>query len=148
VTVSKATHDKLRQAQALLSHAVPSGDVAEVLDRALDALIERLERRKYGASERPGRARNSENPRRIPAHVRRAVRARDGDQCTFVIDRGRRCAERKFLEFDHEVPAARGGEATLSNIRLRCRAHNQYDADRVYGAEFMRHKRSQAPAAG
>src|SRR5262245_19355248 len=30
---------KLRYAQALLSHAIPSGDVDLVLDRALDALI-------------------------------------------------------------------------------------------------------------
>ena len=35
VTVSEATREKLRHAQALLGHTVPSGDVAEVLDRAL-----------------------------------------------------------------------------------------------------------------
>ena len=45
VTIEKTTHDKLRHAQALLSHAVPSGDVAQVLDRALDMLIEHLEKR-------------------------------------------------------------------------------------------------------
>ena len=39
VTLDQATHDKLRYAQALLSHAISSGDVVEVLDRALDALI-------------------------------------------------------------------------------------------------------------
>lgn len=48
VTVSKGTHDKLRLAQALLSHAVSPRDVAQVLDRALDALIEKLEKRKFG----------------------------------------------------------------------------------------------------
>ena len=48
VTIPKGTHDKLRHAQALLSHAVPLGDVAQVLDRALDLLIRRLESRKFG----------------------------------------------------------------------------------------------------
>jgi hypothetical protein len=52
VTVSKDTHDKLRLAQALLSHAVSPRDVAQVLDRALDALIEKLEKRKFGAASR------------------------------------------------------------------------------------------------
>jgi hypothetical protein len=57
LTVEKRVHDKLRYAQALLSHAVPSGNVAQVLDRALDALIVTLERRKFGGTsprtERP-----------------------------------------------------------------------------------------------
>jgi len=52
VTIARTTYDKLRHAQALLSHAVPSGDVAQVLDRALDALIARVERRKFGAAPR------------------------------------------------------------------------------------------------
>jgi len=141
VTVSKATHDKLRQAQALLSHALPSGDVAEVLDRALDALISQLEKRKFGATDRPVRAHGSKSLRYIPAHVRRAVRARDGDQCTYRDEHGKRCNERKFLEFDHIETVSRGGAATFSNLRLRCRAHNQYEAERAYGAGFMRHKR-------
>jgi hypothetical protein len=146
VSISKATHDKLRQAQALLSHAVPSGDIAEVLDRALAVLITQLEKRMYGATDRPSPQpkRASRNPRHIPAHVRRAVRRRDVDQCTHVDDKGRRCGEHRFLQFDHIVPVARGGESTVSNLRLRCAAHNQYEADRAYGAGFMHHKRSSA----
>ena len=144
VTISKATHDKLRQAQALLSHSVPSGDVAEVLDRALDALIVQLEKRKFGATDRPGRTRGSKRLRHIPAHVKRAVRARDGDQCTHVDEHGKRCTERKFLELDHVTPVARGGGNSASNLRLRCRAHNQYEAERVFGAGFMRRKRERA----
>ena len=37
--------------------------------------------------------------------------------------------------------------ASVEGIRLRCRAHNQYEAERVFGAEFMRHKREQAREA-
>ena len=146
VTVSKATHDKLRHAQALLSHVVPSGDVAEVLDRALDVLIAHVEKRRFGATDRPSarHQKSSKNPRHIAAHVRRAVRRRDGDQCTYVDDKGRRCCERKFLQFDHIVPVARGGESSVSNLRLRCGAHNRHEADRVYGAGFMERKRAGA----
>ena len=52
LTIGQATHDKLRYAQALLGHSVPAGEIAQVLDRALDALIGQLERRLgFGAGE-------------------------------------------------------------------------------------------------
>jgi len=53
VTIEKDTHDKLRYAQALLSHQLPSGDIAQVVDRALDALIAQLEKQKFAATARP-----------------------------------------------------------------------------------------------
>src|SRR5262249_9097217 len=36
LTIGEATHDKLRYAQDLLGHQIPSGDLAAVIDRALD----------------------------------------------------------------------------------------------------------------
>jgi hypothetical protein len=149
-TIGEPTHDKLRLAQALLGHAVPTGDVAQVLDRALDALIERLEKRRRAATANPRSAppRPAKNPRTVPAAVRRAVWERDAGRCTFVSDAGHRCESRTRLEFDHEVPVARGGRATVEGIRLRCRAHNQYAAERSFGAEFMRRKREQGRLRG
>jgi len=78
VTIGRGTHDKLRHAQALLSHRVPSGDLAEVLDRVLDLAIKQLERQKFAATDQPRPARRSTSPRTIPAHVQRAVWQRDG----------------------------------------------------------------------
>ena len=46
---------------------------------------------------------------------------------------GRRCTERAFLEFHHRQPYAKGGAATFDNISLRCRRHNQYEAEVVFG---------------
>jgi len=45
------------------------------------------------------------------------------------------------------VPVAKGGEATVEGVRLLCRAHNQYEAERTYGAGFMAEKREQARRA-
>jgi hypothetical protein len=42
---------------------------------------------------------------------------------------------------------ARGGEATAENLRLRCRAHNGYAAERTFGAGFMERKRAEAQGA-
>src|SRR5213594_2937953 len=148
LTMCQSTHDKLRYAQQLLGHALPTGDFVQVLDRALDALIEKLEKRKFARARRPSPSkRSSNNPRHIPAHVRRAVWERDQGQCTFVSEAGRRCPARTRLEFDHVDEVARGGRASVAGIRLRCRAHNQYGAECTFGAEFMRHKRDQARRA-
>jgi hypothetical protein len=150
VTIARSTHDKLRHAQALLSHAIPSGDIAQVLDRALDCLVDKLEKRRFAATNKPRTPRaksQSQQPagaRYIPAQVKLAVWQRDRGRCTFVGESGHRCAARRFLEFDHVDPVARGGKATVQGMRLRCRGHNQLEAERVFGLEFMRAKRDAA----
>jgi hypothetical protein len=149
VTIAQSTRDKLRRAQELLSHQIPSGNVADVLDRALDALIGQLEKRKWAATDRPReRPSPSKDKRHIPARIQRAVWERDGGCCTFTAEDGRRCAERTMLEFDHVDEVARGGTATLEGIRLRCRAHNQYTAEQRFGAAFMERKRNRARGKG
>jgi len=148
MTIRTSAHDKLRYVQALLGHAVPAGEIPELFERALDAYIRELEKQKFCATSRPrrGTGRTSANPRHIPASVKCAVWERDGGQCGFVSDGGQRCTARTRLEFDHVDPVARGGEATLENVRLRCRAHNQYEAECVFGAGFMSKKRVEAAA--
>src|SRR5258706_8496133 len=155
LAISKSTHDKLRYAQALLSHSVRSNDVAQVLDRALDALIVKLEKQKFGAANNPRERTATEPPtqglttggRYVPAHVRRAVWNRDAGQCTFVSAAGHRCTARRLLEFDHVDPVSRGGQATVDRMRLRCRAHNQFEAERAFGRSFMNRKRDEARRA-
>jgi hypothetical protein len=81
--------------------------------------------------------------RYIPRAVVRAVHQRDAGQCTFVSVDGKRCSERGFLELHHHYqPYARGGEATVENLRLVCRAHNALFAERDFGRAWMRSKRA------
>jgi hypothetical protein len=132
-TARAETREKLQRAQDMLRHAVPDGDLGEIVDRALTALIAELEKRKFAATERPHPAAPvSLGSRTIPATVRRSVVARDQGGCAFVGSAGR-CEARAFLEFHHVVPYARGGEATAENIQLRCRAHNGHEAELDYG---------------
>ena len=147
-TITAETREKLAYARDLLGHAVPGGDIAEVLDRALDALIERLEKRRFAATARSRPARGSgTNERGIPARVRREVGRRDGWSCTFVGDGGHPCDSRALLQFDHVVPLARGGQTTVGNLRLLCRTHNQLEAERKFGVAFMRGKRERVKRA-
>ncbi|HJS59712.1 MAG TPA: hypothetical protein VKA01_16520 [Vicinamibacteria bacterium] len=138
VTIGGDTLEKLRLAKDLLRHAVPSGDEAAILDRALTALLTDLAQRKFAAAERPrppgGTAPGS---RHIPADVKRTVWLRDLGRCAFVGTGGRRCGERGFLEFHHLHPHALGGQATPANIQLRCRAHNGYEARVDFGGQLV-----------
>ena len=145
-TIGQAAHDKLRYAQALASHAVPGGALAEILERALDAYIQKLEKQKFAATSRPRPAakHSSADPRHVPAAVVREVCLRDEGRCTFVSGQGERCESRDFLELDHVTPVARGGQSTAANVRLRCRTHNQHAAEQAFGAGFMERKREEA----
>ena len=142
VTISAATRAKLERAKDLLRHSLPSGDLAVVLDRALELLVADLERRKAAEVKRPrkGTSLHSDS-RHIPAEVRRAVWKRDGGRCAFAGAQ-RRCNETAFLEFHHLTPFAAGGEATTGNIELRCRAHNQHEAELFFGEPFLLRERA------
>ena len=145
VTIDRTTHDQLRYAQELMGHG--SGDVSTVLRRALDLLVGELEKRKFAKVARPSQSRGSKNRRSIGADVKRKVWARDGGRCTYVARDGHRCEERRALEFDHITPVALGGKGTVDQVRLRCRSHNQLEAERVFGKAFMEEKRSRIRTA-
>jgi hypothetical protein len=144
-TIGQATHEKLRRLQTLLRREVPDGDPGAIFDRAVTLLLEHVEKRKLGLtakprsapSIRPGTDSYIRTPivssRYIPRAVKRAVWRRDGGQCAFVSSAGHRCTERNFLEFHHIQPHAKQGPATVDNIALRCRRHNQYEAGVVFG---------------
>ena len=77
VTISADTHAKLRRAQDLLRHSIPSGDPAAVIGRALTMLVDHLERAKTGQARRSRPPKSDTAPpvntRHIPRAVRRAV---------------------------------------------------------------------------
>ena len=144
-TIDEETHDLIREAQDLLAHTEGGRQVANVLRRALEFYVPHLRRRRFAQTERPRRsAKKPKSVRTIPATVKRAVKARDEGRCTFANETGERCPAKSGLEYDHVKPVAKGGETTVENLRLRCRAHNQLAAEQAYGEEFMRRKREES----
>jgi 5-methylcytosine-specific restriction endonuclease McrA len=159
LTASAELKAKLERASDLMRHRNPNGDLAVVIDAAMDLLLAKLEKERLGkvkAPRKPAKPRaasGTHRARAIPAGVRRAVFERDGEQCTFVDEAGDRCPQRGHLELDHVEARALGGTNAASNLRVRCRAHNRLAAEEVFGKAHVaeridfRQRRSRAVAA-
>jgi hypothetical protein len=134
LNASAQLKQKLEHAAALLSHAIPNGDLSAVIERAVDLLIERVEKERFAQTKLPRRGRGldrsdsgrSSKSRALQARVRehianatkRQIVARDGLRCTFVGSDGQRCTATKFTQIHHEEPWARGGGETADNLRI------------------------------
>lgn len=146
LTAGRALHDKLVQLQELLRHQVPDGNLAVIVERAVDVLLEQTMKKRFGRTRSPQKRRSAQKrrvrSRYVPRAVVREVHERDAGRCTFVSADGKRCSERGFLELHHHEPFARGGETSVDNLKLVCRAHNALFAERDYGRTFMRSKQT------
>ncbi len=139
-TASESIKAKLELAIDLMAHRNPTRDLAPVVEQALELLIVRLKKDRFGETSRPRRACNAK-PERVTNAAKRRVIQRDGLQCSYVDERGRRCTERGMLEFDHHHPKGQGGGSEPENLRVLCRAHNQYFAELAYGRAHLEEAR-------
>jgi len=163
LTVEERFQNKLAQAQALLRHRNPHGDLAETLERGLDALLVQLKKERFAVGSKsrtkqaaekdtpasaqqslaaesvepsPGSAgfdKNQVRTRHIPSEIKRQVYERDGMRCTYRASNGRRCAETGMLELHHVQAFALGGGHEPDNIAVFCRAHNQHAGRQLFG---------------
>ena len=136
-TASAQLHDKLQRLAALM----PGADLVSMLEASVTEKLERLEAKRLGKVKNPRKsledADTAPGGRGIPAPVRRFVWARDQAQCTFEASGGRRCPERRGLQFHHDDPHGLGGDRSAHNVRLLCRPHNLYMAEMDYGKDKM-----------
>jgi hypothetical protein len=163
VTVSARLLRKLAVARDGLSHALPGATTEQVLEAALDLLLERQARRQAlvkrpraargktpvvtGAPEKaaaPTPACIPANPRTIPATVEREVRLRDGNRCQFPLDSGGICGSTFQVQLDHLQPLALGGATTVANLRCACASHNRHAAELELGPAVMAAARRRA----
>jgi hypothetical protein len=165
-TVSRRFLQKLKSAREGLGHAIPRATTEQVLEAALDLLLERQARARGGvkkpravrAAVTPAAAASTPTPapapttnlteppphrrtgprKAIPAAVKRAVWARDGSRCCWPLDGGGTCGSTHQLELDHLVPWAEWGGETQENLRVVCRAHNRLAAKLRFGKRCVR----------
>ena len=148
------TEDKLKQAARLLRQNNPDITEADVLDAALELLLEKRDparkaeramaraekkavtsvpkdRKTQSKQTAPGQAErsNRELSRYVPAKIRHRIYAPLTEaRCSFVGANGRRCSATHGLHIDHIKPYALGGSHSPENLRLMCPAHNRHIA--------------------
>ena len=136
VTVDRGFHARLEEARDALSHAHPNASDGDILELALEALLERAAKRKGLGTRRPRTPRPSRREH-VPAHVLAAALERAGHCCEWRLASGGVCGSRRRLQPDHIQPLAIGGTSDLVNIRILCAFHNLLAAREVFGDEWM-----------
>jgi len=101
--MDKDLRDKLDEVRSLLGHEAVGMSFAELFGKLAEISAEALRAKKFGK-------------RRAEAAVWARVEAAKNSQASTPASR---------FNFDHIVPVARGGRATVDNLRLLCFACNQ-----------------------
>ena len=144
---NKAIVDKIDHLKAIMRHRNPKGDLAPIVEAALDLLIAKVEKERFGKTSRPQKVERPCKPGHVSAAKRREVFERDGIQCTWTDAEGHRCTERGWLELDHVRAQARGGSEAVKNLRVLCRAHNELHATLDFGADHIEQRIAEARRA-
>jgi hypothetical protein len=121
ITVSREFLALLKKAKAGESHRTPGATDEQVLAAALEALIEKQQKRRAS----------------VPARVKREVVKRDEGKCQWKLADGAICGATAMLEIDHVHPRGKGGPSTIDNCRVLCKPHNLEAARRAYGDTHM-----------
>ncbi len=152
LTFSPEQLKELEQARHYLSHSCPTGSWAEVLailaqkynqtkrgrkkvsnqTPISDADLRKTPTQKNKSARRAGVPSNQDLKIKrapIPLQVKRELLQKSQHQCEYRDPlTQRRCEGKHFLEVDHEIPLALGGEHGPDNFRILCRNHNQFAA--------------------
>jgi hypothetical protein len=137
VTVPKRLLSKLDRARDALSHSKPGASTAEILEAALDLLLDRDAKRK-GLVARPQAKLRPAKPDRVRASVLREVWKRDGGKCQYRLANGQICGSTCRVEAHHrEARAYGGGHATADDLVLLCDVHHDLVTREQFGDDWI-----------
>lgn len=143
-TVSKELLTKMEYLKSLISHEEIHPTHEELLLKAFDALIEKIEKQKglYQSQTKVSAPKPKDieantsthrltdgTSRYISRNIKRFVFKRAQGRCEHIHTSGARCSSQFQTQFDHVIPFSKGGGTTLENIQLLCRVHNAAKSD-------------------
>ncbi len=105
VVVSEEQLEKIEAARGLLRHRNPEGDLAAIIELAMDVLIAKVEKQRFRVTDRPRKTGSAATSDNVRAELARQVYARDEGRCTWVGDDGLEAAMARDHE-DREVRRA------------------------------------------
>ena len=80
-----------------------------------------------------------ERNRYIPDETREIVLERANYQCEYHSESGIRCDQRTHLEIDHIILFAFGGSNDPENLRVLCKSHNLFEAQKHFPRFYEKH---------
>ncbi len=120
MTVSSQFLEKLEAARRGQGHVQPGATKEQVIEAALDLLLEKQAMRRAEV-EKPQKNPRPAKADHVTAAVKRAVWERDQGRCQWPLDGGGVCGSTTRLELDHVVPRGKGGPSTVENCRILCK---------------------------
>jgi hypothetical protein len=127
----KKLQEKIKRLMEVRAHA-HAKDLLSAIEQAVDLALEKWDPMgtAHSAPARKTKVETKVKSKYIPVAIRSEVFMRDRGEC-------RNCGSRNFLQIDHVIPFAKGGESEVSNLRLLCRSCNQRHAIECYGSRKM-----------
>ena len=118
----------------MFAHSHPQISNGELIKMLAQLGIKEFEKVKSVVAPRPN-SKLKENSTEVEtefskAEIKRQIWKRDERKCT-------NCGSQFALQEDHRIPKAKGGQYTLSNMRLLCRSCNQRAAIHQFGIGKM-----------
>jgi hypothetical protein len=135
-TFSKEEWEIITKAKELISHSVPSGEIAKVLTYCAAFTVSKKDLSTSAAEVKPRQSQG------VSRASRRFVFKRD-KTCRFQHPDGRFCGSKYQLQVDHIISKWKGGSNDVENLQLLCGVHNRHK----YRTE-IKYQSSQAHPAG
>jgi hypothetical protein len=132
VVIDDQTEANIRALTDILSQKLQRpATLREVIAFATNAAREKFDPEKKAERSIKRKSVSSGNPkpgrRPIPKSVKNQVIEKQGYRCSYTSPDGRRCEQRRWLDFHHVVPVSHGGLNTPDNLELRCHAHHSLE---------------------
>lgn len=142
MNLSNETAANIKRAKEVLSHKFPQATDAQIFDYALSFMLDRVDplrkKPKDPSTQLAAESASKRVTKKISAPVRRSIIQSAQGSCTYKDPHtGRTCGSRHQIQIDHIIPKAMGGSDEPENLRVRCREHNLFEAERVFGRNKM-----------
>jgi len=129
ISLSKTQWEKITRMRELLSHSVPSGDWATLLEYLSDKVIQKKTGKvTYQAVDKMMQQKVDQMPSQKPAslyQLKKQILSQDHG-CQYKSKDGKVCGSRWALQSDHFQPKWAGGKDIPENLRALCGKHNRY----------------------
>lgn len=154
INLSKELDDKIKKAQSLISHSVPSSDLAQFLEYVADKIIQQKTQVRHAAQNTSTvEVKTSRQQTKVIGETKSTATAASATlfsvrQKKILLNQSKGCEFRHpitqkicgghwFLQVDHKHSRWAGGQNTAENGQVLCGAHNRLKYQQEASLRFL-----------